>query len=101
MADPREIPQLGSELFDMSKEYLRQETVEPMKKLGAYAGLGLGGAVAFGFAAILAVLALYAGLQLLFGELGDSSWYNVLARGVTTVVAGLAAGIIAWRMSSQ
>ncbi|MFP3913479.1 MAG: hypothetical protein ACLFWM_01270 [Actinomycetota bacterium] len=102
MAQPKEIPELAAELYDLSKEYLRQETLEPMKKLGGYAGLGIGGAVAFGFAAILAVLALYAGLQVLFAEyLGDSQWFNVLARGITTVVAGAAAGIIAWRMSSQ
>ena len=29
-----EIPQLVTELFDMAKEYLRQETIEPAKKLG-------------------------------------------------------------------
>lgn len=102
MAQPSEIPELAAELYDMSKEYLRQETIEPMKRLGGYAGLGLGGAVAFGLAAILGVLALYAGLQLLFAEtLGDSPWWNVLARGITVLVAGGAAGIIAWRMSSE
>lgn len=100
MAQPNEIPELATELYEMSKEYLRQETVEPMKKLGGYAGLGIGGAMLFGFAAILGTLALYAGLQLLFVEvLGDSAWWNVLARGITALVAGAAAGIIAWRMS--
>lgn len=102
MAQPNEIPELATELYEMSKEYLRQETVEPMKKLGGYAGLGIGGAMMFGIAAILGILALYAGLQVLFGELlGDSAWWNVLARGITTLVAGLVAGIIAWRMSSE
>jgi hypothetical protein len=102
MAQPSEIPELASELYEMSKGYLRQETIEPMKRLGGYAGLGLGGAVAFGLAAILGVLALYAGLQLLFQDvLGDSAWWNVLARGITAIVAGAGAGIIAWRMTSQ
>lgn len=102
MAQPSEIPELATELFDMSKEYLRQETVEPMKKLGSYAGLGIGGAVAFGIAAILGVLALYAGLQFVFREfVGDSPWWTVLVRGIVTVVAGAAAGIIGWRMSVQ
>lgn len=102
MAQPSEIPELATELYEMSKEYLRQETVEPMKKLGGYAGLGIGGAMLFGFAAILGVMAVYTGLQVLFQEIaGDSPWWNVLARGITTLVAGIVAGIIAWRMSSE
>lgn len=102
MAQPTEIPELTTELFDMSKEYLRQETVEPMKKLGSYAGLGIGGAVALAIGAILATLALYAGMQVLMSELlGGNEWYNVLARGITMLVAGIAAGLIGWRMSKE
>lgn len=100
MAQPREIPELASELYDMSKEYLLQETVEPMKKLGGYAGLGLGGAVAFAVAAVLFVLGVYALMQVLF-PIEESEWYNVLARGITTAVAGIAAGLIGWRMTSE
>lgn len=102
MAQPSEIPELASELYDLSKQYLRQETIEPMKRLGGYAGLGIGGSVAFAIAAILGTLALYAGLQAWFAEvLVDSPWWNILARGITLIVTGAAAGIIAWRMGSQ
>lgn len=97
MPEPTQIPQLATELFDMSKEYLRQETVEPMKRMGAYAGLGIGGAVAFGVAAVLGVLGVYALFQVVLPE---TPWYNVLARGLTTIVAGLGAGLIGWRMAS-
>jgi hypothetical protein len=34
MVNPQEIPQLVTELYDMSREYLLQETVEPAKNLG-------------------------------------------------------------------
>lgn len=96
MPEPKQIPELASELYAMSKEYMLQETVEPAKKLGAYAGLGIGGAVAFAVAAVLAILGVYALFQFV---LPATPWFNVLARGLTVVVAGLAAGLIAWRMS--
>ena len=46
MPGATELPQLVTEFVDMSKEYLRQETVEPAKRLGrGLAGGGLGAAV--------------------------------------------------------
>jgi hypothetical protein len=97
MPDPKQIPQLATELYELSKDYLRQETIEPAKRLGRYAGFGLGGALAFGVAAVLGTLGVYALLQ---EVLPADEWYSVLARGLTTLVAALAAGLIAWRMSS-
>lgn len=97
MADPTQIPQLASELYELSKEYLRQETIEPAKRLGRHAGLGLAGAFAFAVAAILGTLGLYELLQVV---LPASEWYNVLARGLTTLAAAAVAGLVAWRMSS-
>lgn len=98
MPDPKQIPELSTELFEMSKEYLRQETVEPAKKLGRFAGFGIGGAVLFAFASIFSILGVYALFQSVL-PLEDSDWYNVLARGLTVIVAGAVAGVIAWRMS--
>ncbi|HEY5891113.1 MAG TPA: hypothetical protein VIW94_10480, partial [Acidimicrobiia bacterium] len=59
MKDFQEIPQQFNDLIEMSKEYLLQETVEPAKKLGKQAGMGIGGAVLFSLGAFLAVLGLY------------------------------------------
>jgi hypothetical protein len=96
MADPKELPQLVTELVDMSKEYLRQETIEPAKKLGRFAGLGLGAGFVFAFAALFVGLGSYA---LLGQVLPDGEWWMVLARGLTVIVCGGAAGLIAWRMT--
>ena len=53
MANATELPDLVREFTDMSREYLLQETVEPAKQLGRYAGaeqLGIwDGAVLMGF----------------------------------------------------
>jgi hypothetical protein len=103
MAQPSEIPELATELYELSKEYLRQETVEPMKKLGAYAGLGLAGAAAMAVAAIFATLGFHGLMQWLFYEALDlqSPWWRVASRGATVLFAGIGAGLIAWRMGSE
>ena len=86
MAQPSEIPELATELYELSKEYLRQETVEPMKKLGAYATLGFYGLMQW----------------LFYDALGmESAWWTVAARGATVLFAGIGAGLIAWRMGSE
>lgn len=96
MADPKQIPELATELFDMSKEYLRQETLEPAKRLGAFAGFALGGSFLLAAAAIFAVLGAYSLLQLVLPE---GAWYLVLARGLTALAAGIGVGLIGWRMA--
>lgn len=93
---PKEIPDLITELVTMSKDYLRQETVEPARRLGKYAGFGLGGAAMFSTAAILLVLGLFALLRRL---LPDTAWWGVGARFLTFVGAGAAAALIGWRMT--
>jgi hypothetical protein len=98
MAEPHEIPQLTTELIDMSREYLRQETLEPAKRLGKAAGMGVGGAMAIAFGAFFLVLALYSGLKMWL-PLGE--WWVVLARFLTALAAAGAAGLVAWRMQSD
>jgi hypothetical protein len=98
MADPRELPQLFTELLDMSKQYLRQETIEPAKRLGRFAGMGLGAGAVFAVAALFAGLGVYA----LFGQLlPEGEWWVVLARGLTALVTAAFAGLIGWRMTKS
>ena len=98
MADIQEIPQLVRDLVDMSKDYLRQEVIEPIKNLGRHAGMGLGGAILFSLGAFVALLGVYSLLKMVLPE---SAWYVVLARLLTAVVGAAAAGLVAWRMSSD
>jgi len=93
---PQEIPELVTELATMSKEYLRQEVVEPAKRLGRLAGFGLGASILFSLAAFLLTLGLFALLRRL---LPDTPWWSVGARLFTFVGAGAGAALIGWRMT--
>ncbi len=91
MPDPREIPELTTELIEMSREYMRQETIEPAKRLGKHAGMGFGGAFLFGLGSIFVVWGLYNALTV---WLPDGDWWVVLARFITFLVAAGATGIV-------
>ena len=95
MANPQEIPNIASELIEMSREYLRQETLEPAKQLGVQAGMGIGGAIILAIGAICLAWAAYYGIQLLFPE---TEWWVVLARGVTAILCAGAATVVGWRL---
>jgi hypothetical protein len=95
MPDPQEIPQIATELVEMSREYLRQETLEPAKRLGKHAAMGLGGAVALSVGGFFLAWGLY---HLLKVVLPEGEWYLVLSRFLTAVAAGGAAGLVIWRM---
>ena len=96
MPSPQEIPELVTELFGMSKEYLRQETIEPARNLGRLAGFGVGAGLVLAFAAMFFVLGAYA----LFKEvLPEGDWWLVLARFLTVVVGLAGVGLLGWRMS--
>ena len=98
MAEPHEIPQLTAELIDMSREYLRQETLEPAKQLGRHAGKGIGGALAISLGAFLMVLGFYSALRM---WLPGGAWWVVLARFVTAVAAAGGAAVVGWRMQER
>ena len=97
MADSQsqEIPQIATELVDMSREYLRQETIEPAKRLGRNAGMGVGGALVMSLGAFALSWALYHLLKVL---LPQGEWYVVLARLLTAVGAAGSMGLVLWRM---
>ncbi|MGD2102747.1 MAG: phage holin family protein [Acidimicrobiia bacterium] len=95
MPDAAEIPQITNELIEMSREYLRQETVEPAKQLGKQAGMGVGGAIVMSIGAVCLAWGSYYGIQMLLPE---GEWWVVLSRFLTAVAAAAAAGIVVWRM---
>lgn len=79
-----------NELRDLLVEYARQETLEPLQRLGKWVGLGLGGVV---FISIGMLFFALAGLRILQNETGSTftgnwSWapYGIVLAGVLLVI---------------
>jgi len=91
MAGPTELPELIREFATMAKEYLRQETLEPAKRLGRFAGFSLGAAVAIGFGMLLLSVALMRGMMRL---LPDGPNWAALGYLLTALLLVVLIGII-------
>ncbi|MDX2344535.1 MAG: phage holin family protein [Acidimicrobiia bacterium] len=68
MAGATELPQMVTEFVDLSKEYLRQETLEPAKRLGRFAGFTIGASITFAIGALLLAIAAMRGIIYLLPE---------------------------------
>ncbi|HSR44424.1 MAG TPA: phage holin family protein [Acidimicrobiia bacterium] len=94
MSSAKELPQLVTELTDLSKQYIMQETVEPAKRLGRVAGMGIGAGILFAFGAVFLGVALALVLVMILPE-GDL--WKSLAYFISTLLLAGSAGLIIWR----
>ncbi len=96
MAQFSELPDLVGEFIDMSREYLRESTMEPARRLGRLAGFSAAASLCFVLASgFLAV----AGMRLLVRVMPDGMvWSGV---GYLAAALGLVAatGLVMWRAS--
>lgn len=96
MADRSEkgLPTLVTELWELVRDYAKQETVDPLKSLGRFLLYGLPGALLTGIGSVLLVLA---GLRALQTETGDRLTGSLtwIPYAVMLVAAGLVAGLSA------
>jgi putative superfamily III holin-X len=91
----KSVPQVAGELWTLTKDYARQETLDPLKGVGRYLAYGFGGAVLASIGVIMLLLSLLRGLQDHSTLTGNLSWLQyliVLAAGA--LLAGLAASRI-------
>lgn len=91
MANMQELPELISDSLDLSKQYLKQETVEPAKRLGKAAGLGFAAATLFGMAALLGGIAIN---RWIIRLLPDGRAWSGLAYVISAVVLVAIGGLI-------
>ncbi len=94
-AEPKSIPEVATELWAMTKDYARQETIDPLKGVGRYLGYGAGGALLL---ALGAIMLMPSGLRALQTETGDAldgslSWLPYV------IVLAVAALLVAWAVS--
>ena len=83
MAQIQDIPRLVSEFIDLAREYLIQETVEPAKRLGHFAGFSLGATELW--SAALALLSV-SGLRALYDVLPDNAYWEAAAYLISALV---------------
>jgi hypothetical protein len=95
--DPKSIPQVATELWELSLAYAKQETVDPLKGLGRFLGYGLGGAILYGLGAVLLLLSALRALQTETDTTftGNLSWVPYL---IVSVLAVALAAVLVWRV---
>ncbi|HHC07805.1 MAG TPA: hypothetical protein ENK55_03715 [Actinobacteria bacterium] len=86
MADIGDLPRLVVESYDLTKAYLVQETVEPAKRLGRFAGVSLGAALLWSVGLVLLAVA---GVRTLIRFLPAGPYYEALGYLAGVVVLGV------------
>ncbi len=95
--DAKSIPQVASELWELSVAYAKQETVDPLKGLGRYLAYGVGGAVTFGIGTVLLSLALLRALQTETDTAFTGS-LSFIPYVLTILFLALVATVLGWRV---
>jgi hypothetical protein len=94
---PKSIPQVATELWELSTAYAKQETIDPLKGLAQFLKNGVAGALLLGLGAVLLLLGLLRFLQTQTGTAltGSLTWVPYLV--VTIAAAGLIT-LVVWRI---
>ncbi len=98
MSATQEIPELAREAFDLSKQYLRQETLEPARNLGKVAGYGVAAAFVFGLATLFLGVA---GMRIVIGLLPDTTIWQGTGYMISGIVLLLLAALVGWRATQS
>ncbi len=94
MAGPTELPQLISEFIDLAKEYLRDNSIVPAKKLGRLFGFSLAASLLF----VLAVLFLsVVAMRLIVEAMPDGAIWSGLGYIASAVALLAVTGLVMWR----
>ena len=72
--EPKSLNQTVTELWSLTRDYARQETVDPLKDVGRYLGFGLAGALLGALAVVMLMLAGLRALQTETGSTFTGSW---------------------------
>jgi hypothetical protein len=97
---PKTIPQVATELWELSTAYAKQETIDPLKGLGRFLGWGVGGALVLAMGVLMLMLAVLRALQTETDTTftGNLSWVPY----VITVAFGLVLiGLALWRITRR
>lgn len=87
-AEEKGTGEIISDLWQLVRDYTKQETINPLKAIGRFLGFGLAGAVLLGAGTIFAVLAILRGLQTETGQhlSGSLDWVPYVVAFVLSAV---------------
>ena len=98
MTDPRELPQQVSDLIELSKQYLRQETLDPLRRVAQLVALAVAAGLLVSLGAVLLAMGFHG---LLVDALPEGQWWEPAAAAIVAVVFCLAAVMVAGRLRSS
>jgi len=94
VAKTTELPEMVGEFIDLSKQYVREQTLDPAKKLGRLAGFSFAGAVVLTLA--VAFLAI-AGARVIIEVLPSGPMWSGLGYIVSSLTLLIMTGLLMWR----
>jgi hypothetical protein len=97
----KSLPGEAQDLFQLVVGYAKQETIDPVKSLGRYIGVGMAGALLSSLGALLLLLGVLRLLQTETGDTFDGNWNFVPYVVVLAVSAAIAAGAMKARSRGQ
>jgi len=90
----KELPELVGEFVDLARKYVKEQTVEPAKRLGRLAGMGFAAAFVFVLAALFLAVA---GMRVIVGLLPDGVIWSGFGYIIAAIAALAVAGLVVWR----
>ncbi len=94
MPSPTELPDLVGEFIDLSKQYLREQTIEPARRLGRLAGFSAAASVLFVLAAgFLSV----AGTRWILRVMPDGTIWSGAGYLLASLALLATMGLVMWR----
>lgn len=91
--DEKGVSEVVTDLWQLTRDYAKQETIDPLKSLGRFLGYGIGGALALSLGLLFGAVAVLRALQTETGDHLTGSWNflpYVAALAFTLISAGLA-----------
>ena len=87
-AEEKGTAEVVADLWQLVKDYAKQETVDPLKSIGRFLGFGVGGAVLAGLGVLFGALAILRALQTETGEslTGSLTWVPYLVAFLVTAI---------------
>jgi hypothetical protein len=95
--DPGDIGQV----VDLVKQYVRQETLGPIKGAGRWLGRGVAGAFLIGTGCVFLVLAALRMIQNEYGRSFRGQWMSLLPYLFAFLISVAVMGVAAWRITKK